>query len=131
MTTPDLTIYPDETAKLALAQERLSRAFEFSAFTESTRRIFESAAQTEFGKAGFSVHVEWKEIHEKKPDRDEGTPTGVWLPTIEIVGRTTAENETDHDRYRWGVVKGLADGQAGYVREDGRKTEDPLKKLIL
>ena len=36
-----------------------------------------------------------------------------------MTGRNKVEEETDHDRVQWGVVKGLADGQPGYVREDG------------
>jgi hypothetical protein len=55
----------------------------------------------------------------------------VWLPQVEVIGRSRPEEETDHDRVKWGVVKGLADGQPGYVRADGTKHEDPKSKLIL
>lgn len=131
MSSPDIEIYPDEQAKLALAMTKLSNAFEFSSFSESTKAIFESAAREELGKLGFTAAVTWQQVYEQKSDTDPEVPTGVWLPGVEITGRVMREAETDHDRVRWGVVRGLADGQPGYVREDGRKTEDPIKKLII
>jgi hypothetical protein len=125
----DLGIYPDEEAKLKLAYAELSRRFEFedSWQGDSQRAAFNEVAHTEFAKAGFVVTVEWKQIVKAKT----GEETGVWIPKIIIEGRTRPEEETDHDRFQWGVVKGLADGQAGYVREDGSRREDPKSKIIL
>ena len=70
------------------------------------------AAHNEFGEAGFTIEVDWKEIYKNS------LPTGVWLPHIEITGRNKQESETDHDRIRYGVVKGLFDGQPGYIRAE-------------
>jgi hypothetical protein len=125
MTIPDISPYPDEYNRLTTASERLSREFEFTHFSETNKRVFEMAAHNEFGEAGFTIEIDWKEIYKN------GTPTGVWLPGIEITGRNKVEEETDHDRVKWGVVKGLVDGQSGYIREDGSRHEEPRKKDIL
>jgi hypothetical protein len=111
------------------ALERLQRQFEFTSMGDSDKRIFEMAAHNEFGEAGFRVQVSWQQIYQQEGEQQ--VPTGVWLPGVEIVGRNKREEETDHDRVRWGVVRGLADGQAGYVRQDGSRHEEPIKKLIL
>jgi hypothetical protein len=122
---PDFTVYPDEYERVAKAWAKLEE-FEFQWGTEADRKIFEMACHTEMGKAGMQVNVTWRQ--ERHPD---GTPSQVFSPQVEICGRTKGESETDHDRMRYGIVKGLADGQPGYVREDGSKTEDPRKKDIL
>lgn len=130
MNQPDLTLYPDEKHKLEMAQAELVRRFEFttsSGMGEQARADFTQAAKTEFGKVGFDVSVDWQQIHQATT----GQPTGVWVPQIAIEGRSRPEEEHDHDRHQWGVVKGLADGQAGYVREDGSHREDPISKIIL
>ena len=123
MTQPDLSLYPDEKHKLEMAYAELSRRFEFTDGVD--RSLFNEAAATEFAKAGFTVTVDWQQIY-----KDE-SPTGVWLPNIIIEDRVKPEDDHDHDRHQWGVVKGLADGQAGYVREDGSRREDPISKIIL
>jgi hypothetical protein len=126
MSHPDLEIYPDERYKIQLVYEKLSRQFEFTPIKgDSDKRIFEMAVNNDFGEVGFLVTVTWQQLFKA------GIPTGVWMPGIEIYGRNKKEEEHDHDRHRWGVVKGLADGQPGYVREDGTYREDPIKKLIL
>lgn len=126
----ELTLYPDEYTRVAAALERIQRQFEFTGGSETDRRIFEMAAHNEFGNAGFQIEVNWAEVEEVTPEGGLIGRTGVYMPGIEIIARNKAESETDHDRMRWGIVKGLADGQAGYVREDGRRTEDPIKKII-
>jgi hypothetical protein len=129
MTSPDLEIYPDENHKIQYVYEKLSRQFEFTPIKgDSDKKIFEMAVNNDFGEIGFMVTVTWQQIHVK--DLVTAKPTGVWLPGIEIIGRNKKE-ETDHDRYRWGVVNGMADGKKGYVREDGTWHEDPKSKLIL
>ena len=125
MSTPDIQPYPDEYARITAVAERLAAQFEFTHFTETNKRIFDMAAHNEFGEAGFIIDIDWKEIYKNQ------VPTGVWLPHIEVTGRNKAESETDHDRVQWGVVKGLADGQPGYIREDGSRHEEPLRKDIL
>jgi len=124
MPTADFEPYPDEIPKITRALERLQVEFEFTPMNESNKRIFEMSAHNEFGEAGFLVQIEWKEIYKN------GLPTGIHLPHLEVTGRNKVEEEHDHDRHQWGVVKGLADGQPGYVRESGEKREDPLKKNI-
>lgn len=126
MTSPDLQIYPDERHKIQFVYEKLSRQFEFTPIKgDSDKKIFEMAVNNDFGEIGFLVTVTWQQLYEG------AAPTGVWMPGIEIYGRNKAEQEHDHDRHKWGVVRGLADGQKGYVREDGTKHEEPLKKIIL
>ena len=61
-------------------------------------------------------------------DEDDLIP--LFVPKIRIVGRTKHETETDHDRLKFEITHGMADGQAGYIREDGTKTEDPIRKII-
>jgi hypothetical protein len=125
VTHADFEPYADEKPKVIKALEKIQRQFEFTPLNETNKRIFEMAAHNEFGEAGFRVQVTWQEIYK------ENLPTGVFLPGIEVVGRNKRELETDHDRVKWGVVKGLADGQSGYIREDGSKHEEPKSKLIL
>lgn len=121
---PDLTLYPHEEIKINLTLERLQRQFEFTPMDETNKRIFEMAAHNEFGEAGFRINIEWKEIYKNN------LPTGIHLPHLQVEGRNKVEQETDHDRFKYDVVKGLADGQPGYVREDGSKHEEPIKKII-
>lgn len=131
--SPDLNIYPDEQHRIHLAYERLSRQFEFTPIKgDADKTIFEMAAHNEFGEAGFRVEITWQQLHRREMIQGVQTavPTGVWLPGIEIIGRNKVEEETDHDRMRHGIVRGLADGQSGYVREDGTYREDPKSKNI-
>lgn len=110
---------------------RLSNAFDFTTgFRESQKPEFEDAARTEMSKIGIEARINWQQIMKKNP-LGFAEPTGVWMAGVEPIGRTRKESGTDHDRYQWGVVKGLADGQQGYVREDGTKHEEPIKKIIL
>lgn len=130
MTQPDFQLYPDEHTKIAIAMTRLSNAFDFSSFSEKTKRIFDVAAREEFGRIGLVVHINWQEIYQKTGlDTDE--PTGIWIPQIEPYARHTPESETDHDRMRYGIVKGLDGGEPGYIRADGSVSDEPLKKDIL
>lgn len=124
MTSPDLELYPDEKERVAAAMLALEK-FEFGAGNTADRKIFDMAVANEFGKIGLQARVNWTEICSVL-----GGPTGVWQPGVEVYGRTRGEAEHDHDRHQYGVVHGLEDGQAGYVREDGSKHEDPLKKNI-
>lgn len=134
MTSPDLQIYPDEQSKIQYVYEKLSRQFEFTPIKgDSDKKIFEMAVNNDFGEIGFMVTITWQQIYHKEivGGNEVPVPTGMWLPGIEIIGRNKNEQEHDHDRHKWGVVKGLADGQPGYVREDGTYREDPISKIIL
>lgn len=132
MSAPDFQLYPDEQDKIKHVLDKLA-TFEFGKGDADDKRLFEMAAHNEFGEIGLEVNVTWQEIYRESPFAEAGVgiPTGVYLPQVEIAGRVKPESETDHDRFQWGVVKGLADGQPGYVREDGSRREDPIKKIIL
>jgi len=118
--------YPDEWPKIQFAYARLEREFEFTPLTELTKRQFENACHNEMGKAGFVIQIAWSEILD-----EAGKPTGVLSPILQFIDRTDKESETDHDRIRHGVVKGLDGGTPGYVREDGTVSEEPRKKNIV
>jgi hypothetical protein len=129
MTIPDFTPYPDELDKIAHALGRLGRAFDFSHHTDTNKAIFDIAAHEEFARIGIEIAINWQQIIRKREDGTE-EETGVWLPGIEPLGHI-GETEIDHDRMRYGIVHGLDGGEPGYIREDGRKTEDPIRKEIL
>jgi hypothetical protein len=129
MTRPDFEFYGDEYDKVAIAMTRLSNAFDFSNFSDTNKAIFDIAANEEFAKIGITIAVNWQQIF-RENENDGEEPTGVWVPGIEPVGHV-GETETDHDRMRDGIVKGLDGGPGGYVREDGTVHAEPRKKDIL
>jgi hypothetical protein len=127
----DFQPYPDEFTKIGYAMARIEQRFEFKegGLPDRLKAEFEGMVREEFDKIGIKARVNWKEICRQSPLGE--FPTGVFVPGIEPYARSRAESETDHDRTKWGIVHGLADGQPGYVREDGTRREDPKKKLIL
>lgn len=122
---PDVEPYPDELPKVKDAFEKLSKLFANTAFSDAVQGQFDAAAKDLFGKAGFLVDVEWYGT------RVAGLETPTVVPRVVITGRVKPEDETDHDRVRFGVVTGLADGQPGYIRPDGTLSEEPRKKDII
>lgn len=123
--------YPDEQVKIAQVAAKLDDQFAFSygnyAPDASDRRIFEAAVKSEFGKINIAAQVRWENMIGLN-----GLPAGVFRPHVELCGHIRDASETDHDRMKWGVVRGLEYGQqAGYVREDGSLREDPIKRDIL
>ena len=121
-------LYASEQRDLKIAILNLEHfEFQWGNDTEQKRR-FEQAAREELGKAGFTCHVHWEEFVKRTPLGD--FPTGVWQPSLMDVHRIKEEAEHDHDRIRHDIVTGKIDGQAGYVREDGSKREDPRSKNI-
>ena len=125
MSRPDFELYPDEYEKIGIALTKLGNAFEFANFSDTNKAIFNIAVSEEFAKIGLTAAVHWQEIVNV-----DGEGTGVWLPGVEPTGRTTPESERDHDRIKYGIVKGLDGGPGGYVREDGTVHDEPRKKLI-
>lgn len=122
--------YPDELRRIGEVLTKLENAFEFQSGFEGTQRAsFNDAAKEAFAQIGIEVRINWREIYRRSPLGE--FPTGIWMPGVEPIGRTHKESETDHDRIQWGTVKGLADGQSGFIREDGTKHEEPIKKLII
>lgn len=118
--------YPDEYAKIQAVGKRLNGMFAYTGEESDTERRFEMTARSLFGEIGFDIAIEWMQAMD--PETGEELPFKA--PHLSIIGRTKKEQETDHERIQWGVVKGMADGQAGYVREDGSKREDPIKRII-
>lgn len=70
--------------------------------------------------------------HAQSPDcsYDPDNQDLYWIPKVVVTGRTEALKEYDHDRQKFEVTKGLLDGRAGYIREDGTLREDPKKRDI-
>lgn len=130
MTRSDFEFYGDEQHKVAIALTKLSNTFDFTKFNDTNKAIFDIAAHEEFAKIGLTIRVNWQEIYKKTKLFPEGRPTGVWMPGVEPIGRTKPETETDHDRMRYGIVKGLDGGPGGYVREDGSVHDEPRSKDI-
>lgn len=122
---PEIEPYPDELPKIKDAFEKLYGLFANTAYTDAAQDQLTAAARDLFGKAGFTVEVEWYGT------RVAGLETPTVVPRVVITGRTRKEEETDHDRIRFGVVNGLADGQKGYIRPDGSLSEEPRKKEII
>ena len=117
--------YPDEMPKVKTAFEKLSALFAGTPYTDAMQDQFDAAARDLFGKAGFVVEVEWYGT------KAGGIETPTVVPRVVITKRTAAESETDHDRIKFGVVRGLVDGQPGYIRPDGTLSEEPKRKDIV
>lgn len=133
--------YYSELPKIKAAGDKLNRIFAFSGMEPWTERQFEVTARNLFGEAGFTIEVEW--LQAKDPDTGEIDPlTGeidpetmedlpLRVPNIIFTGRVDRESERDHDRLRHEIVTGQGpDHQKGYIREDGSKHEEPIRKLI-
>ena len=117
--------YPSEMPKIHHAFAQLQRRFSNTRFSDSSVEEFQRAAVELFGAVGFEVDVAWDQVYK------DGRPTETYMPEVTISGRVRNETETDHDRMRYDIVRGLADGKPGYVREDGTLREDPKSKNIL
>jgi hypothetical protein len=119
--------YYDEWPKIQAAGNKLNRIFAFSGEEPWTERQFETTAANLFGEAGFTIMVEWLQAM----DTETGEELPYKAPNIRFTGRVDKESERDHDRIRDNIVKGLGpDKQAGYIREDGSKHEDPIRTVI-
>ena len=117
--------YPSELPKIKKAFERLQGEFANTPLTSTSQRHFELAARNLFGEAGFEIWIEWKELADR-----ENNQLGISVPYLTLSGRVQEEEETDHDRMRFDITHGLADGKPGYIREDGKLHEDPKSKNI-
>jgi hypothetical protein len=122
----DIEPYPSELPKIKKAFERLQQEFANSPMTSSTQRHFEMAASNLFGEAGFKVHVEWRELAAV-----DGASLDIHQPLVTLVGRIKPEEETDHDRLKWDIRAGLADGVKGVLDVNtGLIKEEPKSKTI-
>lgn len=122
---PDVEPYPDEVPRIQKAAQVLQEKFKGVTFNETTMNSFMHAAAELFAEVGFKVGVDWYQ------GRHPISGEVITVPQVMIAGRITPEAETDHDRVKHGIVNATAGGQAGYIRADGTKREDPKSKLIL
>ena len=118
--------YFSEIPKIKRAAERFNQLFAFTPEEPWTERQVEMTAHNLFGEAGFTISLEWMQAFD--PETGEELPFKA--PNVTITGRVKKETERDHDRLKHEITAGMADGQAGYIREDGTKHEDPIKKII-
>ena len=121
-------IYPSELPKVQAAFKRLQDTFAQKLVDDpqEAAEAFNQMAVNEFGAIGFEIEVEWHQASENPYG-----PATMYVPRINIVGRTRKETEVDHERMQHDIVTGLADGQPGYIREDGTEHEEPIKKVII
>jgi hypothetical protein len=117
--------YPSEMPKIKKAFARLQREFANTPLTSTSQRHFELAARNLFGEAGFEIWLEWKELADM-----DNNQLGISVPSLTLSGRVKKESETDHEKMKWDITKGLADGKPGFIREDGKLHEEPRKKDI-
>lgn len=118
--------YYSEALKIVEVTNKLNRIFAYSGEEPWTQRQFETAAHNMYGDIGIEVRIDW--LQAMDPDTGETLPFKA--PEVIPIGRVKKESERDHDRVKFEVTSGLADGQAGFIREDGSKREDPIKKTI-
>jgi hypothetical protein len=124
--------YYSELPKLKAAMEKLNQIFAYSGEEPWTERQYETTARNLFGEAGFEIEIEWLQAavqDEEDPD-SEPIMLDFKVPNVTLVGRVKKETERDHDRIKHEVVTGLADGQKGFIREDGTRHEEPIRKII-
>lgn len=121
-------IYPSELPKVQAAFKTLQDHFAQKVVDDpiDAANAFNQMAVNEFGAIGFVIEVEWHQASANPYGEAE-----MYVPRVNIVGRTRKETEIDHDRMQHDIVTGKADGVAGYIREDGSEHEDPIKKIIV
>lgn len=120
-------IYPSEMEKIKTVYARLENFWKFKQVDDpgAAAEAFNQMAANDMGEIGFEIEVEWYQAGKNPLSAD------MYVPRISIVGRTVnRETEIDHDRMQHDIVTGKADGQKGYIREDGSEHEDPIKKVI-
>jgi len=122
-------IYPSELPRIKTTLQGLQNYWLKKMVDEPSdaAEAFNQMAANEFLNIGFEIEVEWLQAQEN-PFAPGVT---LFVPEVNIVGRTRKETEIDHDRMRHDIVTGKADGRKGYIREDGTEHEDPIKKIII
>lgn len=121
----DVEPYPSEFPKVHHAYSQLTRRFANTRMDDNSTDLFHRAAVELFGEAGFTVDVAWDKV------LVGGVPTGMYMPEVTITGRIHRETETDHDRLKYEIRAGMADGKAGVVDPNtGEWKEESKKKLI-
>lgn len=107
---------------------------------ENIKRAFTEEATNRCAEIGFGAEVEWV-WESDNPDDDppqspwvDDDPNNmdlIWHPRIVITERFDKGFQFDHERQQREVASGVLDGQPGYIREDGSKREDPIRKTII
>lgn len=118
--------YYSDLPKIYAAAEKLNKIFAWTGEESSTERQYEMTARDLFGEAGVTIDIEWMQAM----DADTGDELPFKAPSVTVTGRVKKETERDHDRIKHEVVTGQADGQPGFIREDGSRHEEPIKKII-
>lgn len=123
-----LEIYPSELPKIKATLADLQSRWLQKTVSEPTdaAEAFNQQAANEFLAIGFEVEVNWLQAEENP--FAPGVP--LYVPEVNIVGRTKKESDVDHNRLQWEVTHGLVDGKVGYIRSDGSEREDPIKRTI-
>lgn len=118
--------YHSEALKIVEVTERLNHLFAWQGEEPWTQRQFETTAHNLYGEIGIIVRINW--LQAMDPETGEELPFKA--PEITPIDRVKKESERDHDRIKHEVTSGIADGQRGFIREDGSKHEDPIRKVI-
>lgn len=136
-------LYPSERNAVLSIKHQLMSELAYrptsTLFTQDMmRRQFEERARNRCAEIGLVVSVQWTWDDPNDPDSfsptvsDDPNDTNIYyLPRLVIEDRIEKIAELDHDRIQHEVVTGEADGQAGFIREDGTKHEEAIKKTIL
>ena len=135
-------LYPSERNAILSIKHQLMSELAYQPATilftdDMMKRQFEERARNRCGEIGFIVSVQWTwddpETGEFSPDvaDDPNDFSIIWRPRLIIEQRVKKLTEVDHDRMKHEIVTGEADGQAGFMREDGSKHEEPIRKTIL
>lgn len=118
-------LYPSEINEIKVLSARLQRKFGFKKMTDNVRSEFVKEVEGEFEKIGLRAQITWS------LDVSGNNDNSIFhVPTVSIAGRTERNKETDFDRIQSEIVDGEADGQLGFLREDGTRREDARKKNI-
>lgn len=118
---------PSEENAIQAAMLKVQRRWMGKTFTEEDPTEWTDFARelrNRLAEIGFVLDIQW-ELYEA-----DDMPGKVAVPNVTVLGRTEPEGGTDHTLIQHEVTKGL-DGKAGYIREDGTWSEDPIRKNIL
>lgn len=118
-------LYPSELSEIKMLSAALQRKFGFKPMTDNVRAEFVREVEDRFGKMGLRAIVTWS--LDVSGDSDQNL---FHVPTVSVIGRVDREAETDFERIQHEVVEGEADGKTGYIREDGSRREDSIRKNI-
>lgn len=125
-------LYPTErNAVISIKHELMQKHSFHQVVTEAqenaVKRAFEAEAVDRLGQIGLRAEVVWQAEVYEFPD---GQFRLVWEPDLIIYERVGQIGGIDYERIQREVRAGEADGKVGVIREDGRWSEDPIKKQV-